>query len=280
MDKLIFATAGIPLSTPNRNTINGIKRVRELGLGAMELEFVQSVNVTAQLAPQVRQAAQEAGITLTCHGSYFINLNAVEKQKFHASIARIVQAGSILTQCGGYSLTFHAAYYLKSSPLEATRMVIKGIEQVNSSLEQQGAFKAGKIWIRPETTGKGTQWGTLEEIIGICGSFDNVLPCIDYSHLHARTGGRFNTEPQFASTLDLLEKNLGKLALKNMHMHIQGVEYTEKGERSHIPFSQADFNYHGLLKVLKEYGVAGVAVCESPAMEADTLILQKAYNLL
>ncbi len=45
VDKLRFGTAGIPLSTKPYNTLNGIARVKELGLDSMELEFVRSINV-------------------------------------------------------------------------------------------------------------------------------------------------------------------------------------------------------------------------------------------
>ena len=44
-NRLLFGTAGIPLSTPDRNTLNGISHVKKLGLGCMELEFVRSINI-------------------------------------------------------------------------------------------------------------------------------------------------------------------------------------------------------------------------------------------
>ncbi len=45
MKELLFGCPGIPASTEPHNTLNGIKRVRELGLDAMEFEFVRSVHV-------------------------------------------------------------------------------------------------------------------------------------------------------------------------------------------------------------------------------------------
>ena len=81
MDKLLFGTAGIPTSTKKSGTLEGIARVKELGLGAMELEFVHSVNISKEKAPLVKEAAQKNNIALTCHGQYYINLNSEEKQK-------------------------------------------------------------------------------------------------------------------------------------------------------------------------------------------------------
>ena len=81
MKELLFGTAGIPLSAEPRTTIDGIKHVRRLGLGSMELEFVRSVNITKDKSPEVKKAAEENDVVLTCHAPYFINLNSLEKAK-------------------------------------------------------------------------------------------------------------------------------------------------------------------------------------------------------
>ena len=57
MKSLVFGSPGIPLSTQPRDTMNGIKQVRALGLDAMEFEFVQSVHVSETLALKVKLCA-------------------------------------------------------------------------------------------------------------------------------------------------------------------------------------------------------------------------------
>jgi len=54
MDSLLFGTAGIPLSSKGLGTEEGIREVRGLGLGAMELEFVRRINIHPTKAPGVR----------------------------------------------------------------------------------------------------------------------------------------------------------------------------------------------------------------------------------
>ena len=54
MQKLLFGTAGIPMSAKGTDTASGIKAVRQLGLDAMELEFVHSVNISREKAPLVK----------------------------------------------------------------------------------------------------------------------------------------------------------------------------------------------------------------------------------
>ncbi len=274
MEKLCFGTAGIPLSTEPRDTVNGIRQVRRLGLSAMELEFVQSVNISKEKAPEVRKGAQESNVTLTAHGSYYINLNAQERPKYHASVSRILQAARILNLCGGYSLVFHSGFYLKSSASEAYAQVKAGLKEITGTLKDEGI----KIWIRPETTGKMSQFGSLEEIVELSCEVEGVLPCIDFSHMHARVGGKVNKREEFEGMLELVEKKLGKEALRNMHIHLSGINYTEKGERNHLNFNECAMNYKGVLEALHSFKCAGVLICESPSIEGDALLAKKYFE--
>ena len=274
MQRLRFGTAGIPLTTPDPNTINGIKYLRELGLESMELEFVRSVNISEQKAPLIKAVAQEHNIALTCHGSYYINLNAAEKAKLEASQQRIYQSARIADLCGARSLTFHAAYYLNQTPELVYQKVKAGLKEVLRKLQEGGHT----ILVRPETTGKAAQWGSLKEIIRLAQELEQVLPCIDFSHIYARSVGKNNTSEEFRELLSLVEAGLGRAALDNMHIHLSGIHYSDKGERYHLNLSDSQFNYQDLLKVWKEFKIKGTVVCESPNIEQDALLLQKHWH--
>ncbi|MCR4369012.1 MAG: TIM barrel protein [archaeon] len=274
--KLLFAPAGIPLSTIPRDTGNGIRRTSSLGLGALELEFVQSVYVTKDAAPAIKKIAQEGGVLLTCHASYYINLNAVDAQKRAASRDRVLASAKILHACGGYSVCFHPGFYL-GKPSHEAYLVVK--DELSKILEKVNSLGLD-VWIRPETTGKPMQFGSIDELVDLSSEFDNVLPVVDFSHLHARTNGKFNTEEEFTQVMELIEKKLGKDALHNMHVHLSGINYGPKGEKNHLVLEESDMNYRGVLKVLKDFGARGVVVCESPNIEEDALLLQKTYNEL
>ena len=104
------------------------------------------------------------------------------------------------------------------------------------------------------------------------------MPCIDFSHLYSRTIGKNNTKQEFQQILTGLEKGLGKEALNNMHVHISGIAYGEKGEKNHLLLKESKFNYKDLLKELKEFKCKGVVTCESPNIEKDALLLQETYK--
>ena len=272
--ELRFASAGIPLSTPMRGTLEGIKHVRTLGLGGMELEFVHSVNVKGQAAIDAGKIAEENDVTLTAHGSYYINLNAAEPQKIGASRQRIIDAANAARLAGGFSVTFHPAFYLKDAKEEVYNRVKTQLQKITQELQDIG----NDITISPETTGKRTQFGDLKELVSLSSELEQVMPCIDFAHLHARTNGEYNTLEEFREVLSTVENGLGREGLDNMHMHVAGIAYGEKGEKHHLILQDSDLRYQDLLKALKEFKVKGQLVCESPNIEQDALLLKKTYK--
>jgi deoxyribonuclease-4 len=245
-----------------------------MGLDAMELEFVHSVWLTAAKAPQLKAVATTRDVLLSAHAPYYINLFSRDLAKREASKQRIVHAAKRCAEAGGWSVTFHPAFYVGASSETVSAAVIEALKEVEATLKQHSI----DIWVRPETTGKPTQFGTFEEIIKISQQLERVAPCIDFSHIHARTNGKYNTYEEFAKILTALEDGLGKEALKNMHIHTGGIAYGEKGEKHHLMLSEADLRYQELCKAWKDFKIAGVVICESPIMEHDALVLQRAYR--
>ena len=274
--ELLFGTGGVPVSAKLRSTEAGIERIAELGLGCMEVEFVQGVRMSPKVAVSVGELAARKKVALTAHGPYFINLNAVEPEKVHMSKERILQTARIAALFGARSITFHAAFYLKSTPAETYTKVKRHLEEIVNILRNED----NKVTISPEVTGKPSQFGTFEEILQLSSEIEGVAPCIDFSHWHARTG-RANSYQEFLGMLDQVEKKLGRRGLDNMHIHVSGIAYGKKGEIKHLMLPESDLQYAHLLKALKERKAKGVVVCESvPYLEQDALLLQQTYREL
>ena len=272
--ELLFGTGGVPFSAESRSTEAGIERIAELGLGCMEVEFVQGVKMSSQVAATVGELAERNKVALTAHGPYFVNLNAVEPQKVHMSKERILQTARIASLFGARSITFHAAFYLKSTPAETYIVVKRHLQEVVNTLRKEG----NNVTISPEVTGKPSQFGTLEEILQLSSEIEGVAPCIDFSHWHARTG-RANSYQEFLDILDQVGRKLGRQALDDMHIHLSGIAYGNKGEIKHLMLRDSDFRYVDLLKALKKRRAKGTIICESaPSVEEDALLLQQSYR--
>ena len=276
MTGLLFGTAGVPHSAElPQSTADGIRRIAELGLGCMEIEFVQGVRMSEATARMVAEAANKEGVKLTAHAPYYINLNSHEPEKITASQNRLLQTARIGSICGVASIAFHAAFYLGDPPEITYGMVKKYLLEVIDRLQQENI----RVWLRPEVMGKPSQFGTIEEILTLCTEIEGVAPCIDFSHWHARTR-EFNSYPEFASVLERIKERLGRAALDNMHIHTSGIAFGEKGERKHLNLKESDFQYTELLKALKDYDAKGALICESPNLEEDAMLMQEYYNSL
>lgn len=268
MEKLYFLTAGIP--TCAKDYTDAFDKMEEMNLDGLEVEFVHGVRYSEKTREAILDRKNKL---ITHHGPYYINLNAKEQDKIEASIKRVLDTARAAEDLGAYSITYHAAFYLGDSSEMTTKRMIERHQTIIETLQKENI----NVWIRPETTGKKSQWGTIDEIIELSKHFSQILPCIDFAHVHAREDGKFNTYDEFCYIFEHLANNLGQRVLDNFHGHVAGIEYGPKGEKKHLIFEEADFNYKDLMRAFKKFDVKGALVCESPNIEVDTKILKDYY---
>lgn len=272
-DRLLFGTAGIPLSTAKKNNpIEGVRRIHELGLDCMQLEFAHGVRMKDEVSSGLRKVSYELGVPLTSHGPYYINLNAREQDKIDSSVERIIQTAKISDLCGAESMTFHAAFYMKDSPYDVFDLVEKSLNIIEERLGRLDI----EIELRPELTGKTSQFGSLDELISLTKNVTSCAPCMDFSHLFARTG-LYNDYDGFIEVLKRLEEELDPMSLKNMHIHLSGISSTSKGDLKHLNLDDSDFNWKDLLKALKDLDCRGYVICNSPNLEKDAQMMKDYY---
>lgn len=273
-DKLNFITAGMPLRTGKASYPKAFEVLKEMNLDGMELEFVHGVRMSDSNRDFVKEMSKD--FVITAHGPFYINLNSQEEEKIDASLQRIIDTAYVAKQAGAFSITYHAAFYMGKDKETVYNQVKTQTRRILDVLENENI----NVWIRPETTGKATQWGDLDEIIRLSKDFEQVLPCVDFSHLHARSVGEYNTYDEFSKILEKIGTEIGQYALENFHGHLAGIEYTSKGEKQHLNLENSDMNYKDLIKAMKKFGVKGALVCESPNIEDDCKLLKDYYMSL
>ena len=273
MAKLAFGTAGIPVSTRPQTTIDGIRRVAELGLGAMEIEFVQGVYLNEEQARQVAGVARSLKIELSVHAPYFINLNAREDKKIRMGQSILRRTAHIAGALGARSVVFHAGFYMGDAAEETYQAIKRHLSEVLARLKTEGI---NNVTLRPEVSGRLSQFGSLEEILRLCKELPELKPAIDFAHWHARSGG-FNSYAEFMAVLEQMRGELGDNALTDAHFHIAGIAYGHRGEKKHLNLTESDLKYGELLKALADSRASGLAICESPNREDDALLLKAGY---
>jgi deoxyribonuclease-4 len=275
LNNFLFGTVGSPNSTPKKpgGSVGAIFRLKELGLGALELGWVQSVRVSEETCGLIYAACHDNDFRLSVHAPYFINLNA-DEEEWPRSRKRLMDAAYFGNLAGATDIIFHPGSYFAQPVGEVLE---RSIERLRGCLEELHAA-GNPVIIRPETMGKTAMLGSLEDTLRMSQAIQGVEPCLDFAHLHARAGdGSMNTRVEWLQALHDYAQALGKDSLRRLHIHMSGIKYGEKGEKEHLPLADSDFNLTALFEALYESGCAGRILCESPEMEEDALLMQRAW---
>ncbi|HSA96486.1 MAG TPA: TIM barrel protein [Acidobacteriota bacterium] len=270
---LLFGTAGVPFSADDDSSLAGIERIKALGLDGQEIEFVQGVKMGLDTARKVREKAATLGVRLSVHAPYHINLNSEDPGKRLASQERLLKTLRIGEACGARSAVFHAGFYGPDPPEKVYETIRSELRTVMSIVRSERL----RIAPRVETMGKRAQFGSLDEVLGLCRDVDGLQPCLDFSHLYAREG-KVNSYREFERVLMKVARKLGPRSLKDVHIHIAGIHYGDKGEIKHLNLEETDFRYDEWLQALRDLGVEGLVICESPNLEGDAVMLKKLYQ--
>ncbi len=271
--KILLGPAGIPLSAKGKGTIEGIKEVSNLGLSAMEVEFVRGVKMKNQTAEEIGLVRKKFNIKLSVHAPYYINLASSDYKKIEASKKRILRSCERAHYMGASPVVFHPAYYGKYKPEEAYDVVKKEILEITDSIRDNG----WKVKIAPETTGKVSQFGTLDELVMLLKEIKdkNCELCLDFAHMWARYQGSVDYN-------DVMNK-AKSLKQDLLHTHFSQIEFTEKGERRHLTFEDADMKTPPVIDVCKAIIKSGQStriISESPVLEEDSFKMKDIFTKL
>lgn len=268
MAKIYLGTAGIPLSTKGKSTVDGVKRVRELGLNAMEVEFVQGVRMSVEKAKEVGEVAKELNVRLSVHAPYFINLCSEDKSKREASKKRILETATRAEAMGADAIAIHVAFYSKGDAKSCYELVKQGLGEVIDNAKGEGIHNV-KFGI--ETMAKETAIGTLDEVISLAKELgtDKVIPYIDWAHTFARQHGVIDYG-------EILDRLTNELHLSHINSHFEGLEI-RKGKYVDVHRS-IKYNtppFEPLAREIIKRNISITLICESPELENDALIMKK-----
>src|SRR4029078_230635 len=135
----LFGTVGAPMTTPKNpgGTVGGIRRLAELGLGTLELAWVQSVQVSEAKCAEIMATAAECGIALSVHAPYFINLNA-SADEWPRSCKRLMDAAHYGNLAGATDIIFHPGSPFGGEPRVALELAVPRLRQCVADLRAAG----------------------------------------------------------------------------------------------------------------------------------------------
>ncbi len=268
-----FGPAGNPLGYKGE-TVNVCNYIRKKGLDAYEYQSTYGVRISKQSALKLKENSKENAILISMHAPYYINLSSNKDDVVERSIQRLIQSAKAAEWMNAYRIVFHPGFYTKYTPSEAMMKLHNTINDLKENLDSLGV---SEYTFAPETTGKKSQIGSLEEIIEICLKHENFAPTIDFAHLHARSGGGLKSKEDYGKVFEKLED---ELSLKSLHSHFTHIEYTDKGERRHHVLFEDNYGppLKPLLEEIIERGWNVTVICETPLLDEDALLMQSIYT--
>lgn len=276
MTSFAFGTVGSPVSTPKKpgGSVGAIHQIKKLNLGALELGWVQAVRVSEETCAAIKAASEETGVAISIHAPYFINLNANDEE-WPKSRKRLMDAAHYGNLAGATDIIFHPGSYFGKPADEVLHVAINRLRECVAELRRGN----NPVILRPETMGKSAMLGSLEDTLVMSHEVKGVEPCLDFAHLHARAGdGSMNSEKEWRTVLEKYAEILGDASLKNLHIHMSGIEYGAKGEKNHVPIQESDFDLKGLFGALAKLKCGGRILCESPILEDDVLYMKTVWE--
>jgi len=281
-DRPRFGPAGVPplFRVISAHIADVPALLREEGLDAFEYQAVrwgQKPQMKQQDAEHLKAEAEKNDVLLSLHGSYFINLCG-KKEVVEASKRRLIACATAAQWMGAYVVVFHAGFYGNADKKVALRNCIS---ELNDVTETMRALGISNVKLGPETMGRHFQLGTLDEVLAMCQQIEQTQLVIDWSHLHARSGGAFRSAEDFRKVVVKAEETLGTEVVKNMHCHFSKIEFTYKtGERRHHVLDEAAYgpDFRMLAEVIVEFGLRPVVICETPLLDVDAVKMRNIFT--
>ncbi|MBW3016746.1 TIM barrel protein, partial [Candidatus Woesearchaeota archaeon] len=187
-----------------------------------------------------------------------------DKKKIEASKSRIMTSCERGHYLGANVVVFHAGFYQKKTKEETYNIINEALVDLQKRIKEKG----WKVKLAPETTGKRSQFGNIDELLQLRKDIRTEL-CVDFAHLKAREG-KIDYDEIFAK--------IKKAKIPHLHCHYSGIEYGEKGEKRHLVMKDKDIKE--LLKAVIKHKQDCTIISESPVTWKDSLKMKMILDTL
>jgi len=258
ISEIRFGTSGNPpnflKSKYKKKNYFIIDWLKELGLNAYEVLMTYGARITDERLEYLSERSKELDIALSVHAPYYVVLTSEDQKVRENSVKELIKTLNYADKLGTQRVVLHPG--VKNKPY-ALKLCIDGLKEVYSQY-------SGNAIVRPETMGKKSQLGSLDDVLEICREV-GLKPCIDFAHLHARDLGILYKEEDFRNVIIRIENVLGREGYKDLHCHFYPVEYTDKGEKVHRAVMEQNvypqFKYFA--PIIKEFNIKPFLISES-----------------
>ena len=275
-----FGPAGNAADFPYKTSEKAPAWIAAQGLDCYEYQCGKGVHIGEESARKIGAAARQAGIVLSLHAPYFINLANPDPDSRQKTIGYITAACRAADWMGARRVVIHSGALMGRTRRQAMEIALPALSAVLAACDDAGF---GHIALCPETMGKINQLGDLDEVLELCGLDERLIPCVAFGHLYARSLGREDGEEAMARILDKMAAALGQERASRFHSHFSHIEFTPKGgEKCHRTFED-DGGYGPdwtpLARQVAARGWSPTFICESAGTQArDAAEMKRIYQ--
>lgn len=252
----------------------------QMGLKAYEYQCSRGVRIKEEFARKLGENARAHGVALSIHAPYYINICSHDPEIQARTKNHILKSMRAADWMGATIVVMHPGGGAGNDRTASFKRGMNYLKEICKEIEAEGL---SHIKLAPETMGKANQIGSLDEILELCTVADFVVPCVDFGHLHAVTGGGLTDKRAFEKVLNQVKSALGDKVLKNLHIHFSPIEFTNAGEKKHRTTLEREFgpDFAPLAELIKEYQLKPTVICESQGRQAeDALVYKQIYDQL
>ncbi len=216
--------------------------------------------------PEIGHMAKRLDVNLSIHTPYYMDLGG-DDLITSTCIDSIRHAGIMMNALDGDIVVTSLGIYDDERPREEIEDQIYNI--VGGIVDWwKGNGLTPRLGI--EITGQQDVFGSLEQVLNICGEVGDLTPVINFSHQHARTDGTLLETDDF---LDILEQ-VAPYSDGRIHTEFAGVEYNDGNERRLTPIKKGDLKFEPLAEALSEMKPDCTIISTSPLLEHDAMYMR------
>lgn len=260
-----------------KSTLQAPKWIGSLGLNAFEYSAGRGVAIGEETARAIGREAQAAGVQMSIHAPYYINCANPDPEKHEKTLNYLLDSARACHWLGGDRVVFHVGSPTKLKRDIANQNAARTVKEALHLLDENGL---SHIHLCPETMGRPSQLGTLEETLELCLMDERLIPTLDFGHLHTMGIGCMNAREDFEQVLKKMINALGMDRARHFHAHFSHIEFTSKGERRHMRFCDPGYgpDFALLAPLLHKYDLRPTIICESSGTQVDdALTMKKLY---
>ncbi len=247
--------------------------LKSIDLNAYEYSFGRGFGMKDETALKMGEEVAKYDIALSVHAPYYINFANPDPEMIKKSFGYIEESIKKVRLMGGNRVVFHSATQGKMTREEALKTTHDNIKKLLAYLDEQG-FE--DYILCPETMGKYSQIGNLNEIVDLCLIDSRLMPCFDFGHLNCLLQGGLRSYEDYRILMDYTLEKLGERA-KNLHIHFSKIMYGKGGEIKHLDFSDDFYGppFEPLAKLINDYKMSPTIICESKDLMMEDAIKMK-----